>query len=217
MHRPRSLALILAVLVPALFLAACGGGGGGGGDERDASPLFSTTLLGNPDLDGWVSDSGLVYSTSNPVAGDTHADVGYRGFYAFDIRAVPAGARIVSATLRIHQFEVRGDPFATHGPLVLDHIDMGSELDAGDYSGSNIRAAFAVLSREATIGYLDADITERLEADIAAGRTHAAFRVRFGSLSSDNDGVRDLISLTDAEDSDNVGHVPHVLLRYELP
>ncbi len=213
--QPRTLiSLVLFALAPALLLTACGGGGSSGGGGAD---IPSLVILGNPHLDGWVSDSGLVFDTSTPVAGDTNLNDGYRAFDAFDLTRLPANAQIVSATLRVYQSEVLGDPYSTHGPLVADHINIGSTLDTGDYTGRNIRAAFAVLAQDATIGYKQADATERVLADLDSGRRHAAFRVRFGSLNSDNDGVRDLAVFTDAEDSDGVGFVPQLIVRYTLP
>ena len=208
MHRPS----LLVLLALSLVLVACGGGGGGDGGPPPA--LTALALPSDGDIDGWVGNNDLFFPTSTPVAGDSNLDDGYRAFFAFNLDSIPADAQIVSVKLRLYQSHVLGDPYSTHGPLVADHIDICTGLDLGDYTGSNLRAAFAVVSEDAAIGYREVDATERVLADLAAGRGLAGFRIRFGSRQSDNDGVRDLIVLTDGEDSGGIGNPPQLIIQY---
>jgi hypothetical protein len=175
-------------------LAGCGGGGGGLATSSQSLPAV---------LDGFVTDDGFVdTATSSAIAvGDTDGtfDNHARGFVRFDRSNLPPGATIVSATLRLHQSAVVGSPYATHGDVVVDHVDVGTSLDAGDFGALPLIPALGVLSDDAGIESKDVDVTAAVLADVLAGRITSDFRLYF-PLASDSDGAEDYVQFNDVED-----------------
>jgi hypothetical protein len=191
------------VLGFAAVLVLCGCGGGDGDD-----PLAVTIdLLSDPARDGFVLNDGTANTAgSGPGVGDIDFLVNGRAgreFFHFDLTPIPPGATIVSAVLVANQANVVGTPYATHGVVLVDHVDFGAALDGGDFGAAALTAGLATLSSDATAGSKAAGVTSAVVADRAAARTTTQFRLRFSLLDTDVDGAADVALFTDGERSDS--------------
>ncbi len=105
------------------------------------SPLKRLTLTSIAAQDGWVLESGentgaggsRNFNAGNAGAlraGDDNKDKQYKVLVSFDTSAIPDGATILSATLRLRRGSASGtNPFATHGTGWVD-------VQTGGFSGS---------------------------------------------------------------------------------
>lgn len=180
-------------------LAGCGSGGslaGGGGDQTEL------LLRSVPAEDGVVEDDrdvrtdGLV-----PQVGDLGAESRgreVRQFLSFDLSSVPPNSLVTSAVLRLDQFVVVGAPYATLGPVLVDHVDYGT-LDADDFAARALRTGLGPLSNSAALGGRSCDVTEAVAQDVALGRTRSQFRLYFAPPGSDGDLQNDFASFAEAE------------------
>jgi len=174
-------------------------GSGPAGVFVDITPL---ALPSQAALDGFARSDGGFSAGSPGIVGDIESSfpgVGFRGFYSFDISMIPAGAVVISVTLRLYQSSVIGAPYASLGNVVVDHVDYGASLDGGDYSGGTLTGNIGVLSSSAVPGYKVLDVTGQVRGDIAGGRTRSQYRLRFSSADIDNDSAEDSARFVDAE------------------
>ena len=207
-----------------LALAACGGGGGGGGEIPTGTLIQTLPLMSDPDLDGYLQEEGfggwawrpglLPSRTGEGLSGGEYRD--YRQFYTFDLRALPAGATIVRATLRLCQTYVQGDPYGTIGDVVVDHVHFDPVVHLADFDGNTFNRNVGTLSTDASIRYHELVVTSAVQIDVADGRTRSQFRLRLdrGSFSIIN-GQTDYVQFTDAEGSaGDAVHVPALIVQY---
>ncbi|HXF95582.1 MAG TPA: DNRLRE domain-containing protein [Gemmatimonadales bacterium] len=191
------------------------GGGPGLGPEQ------TVTLSSTDTLDGWVRDDGNGSSSGTQlIVGDlvvSGADRGYRGFYSFDLSAIPAGATITSATLRAYQFNLTGNPYGELGSVIVDHVDYGATLGTlEDYGGGTLAANIGTLSTNATFEYKALAVTARVQGDLTAGRPRAQFRLRFSNGDDSNDNSPDFVQFCDAE-CFVPANVPQLVVKYREP
>ncbi len=124
--------------------ATNGAGEGPNSNEASATPVAApiiVTLVSAAAQDGWVLESGETTNvggsmdanastTSALRAGDATSDRQYKTAVSFDTSAIPDGATILSATLRLRRGTVSGtNPFTTHGTCWVD-------VQTGGFSGS---------------------------------------------------------------------------------
>lgn len=208
----RSLATrFLLVAVVAFGIPACGGGGGGG-----AAPV-TVTLGSIAGLDGFVlSDGTAVTGSAGPGVGDTAADAGARQFWSFDVSGIPSGATVTLATFRARQRSVFGDPYAFLGNVIVERVDIGVALDGTDFAVAGI-GAFVVLSTDTTIEVKTVDITDRVQAALAAAATRIDLRARGQAAITDGDGTQEVASFADADGSNGETVLPELEITYTLP
>jgi hypothetical protein len=171
-------------------------------------------------LDGWVESDGSASSDrGGPLTGDFEQDnpgVGYRQFFSFSLADIPEGAEILSSLLELYQTNAYGSPFSDLGSVVVDHVDYGATLDGTDYDMPALTPGIGTLSDNATEEYKTLDVTAYVQTDCAASRDYSQYRVRFSLQDNDDDGARDSVSFTDAEDSCcNTGNLPRLVVEYE--
>lgn len=210
--------ITLVLLTLTLLLPACGGGGGGGA----AATVVQVTLVSTAALDGYVDTAGNVINGNTIAVGDADGitpGLGQRGFLSFNITGLPAGATITSAILRVSQLGSGGTAHTdvTRGPVIVDHLDYGPTLDAGDFNGVAILLDVgAILSNDST-GYATLDVTARLVTDIANASPRTQYRLRFRGFDSNNNGTSDFVAVEDGEDSFNSGELPQLVVTYTTP
>jgi hypothetical protein len=118
--------------------------------------------------DGWVLESSEssnaggslddnATNTSALRVGDDNKDKQYKAIVSFDTAAIPDGATIVSATLRLRRGTVSGtNPFTTHGSCWADVQTGGfsgsAALQTGDFQAAATVAQAASLSNAAANG-----------------------------------------------------------------
>lgn len=118
--------------------------------------------------DGWVLEStetsnvgGTLSATGNSTSalrvGDDNKDKQYKTVVSFDTSAIPDGATIVSATVRLLRGTLSGtNPFSTHGTCWVDVVTgsfSGSPtLQTGDFQAVATAVQAATLSSAASNG-----------------------------------------------------------------
>jgi len=135
----------------------------------------TVTILSTDALDGIVGSGGDFSLTGDVVqAGDSTTNLGYRGFVSFELSAIPPGATVLTATLRLVQKQVSGDPYGSMGAVLVDQTVYGNVLESGAYGRSfPVNQAFATLSTDATLEAKTVDATAPVQADRASLRTQS--------------------------------------------
>ena len=188
-------------------------------DLRENPPVTASIPAS---LDGWIrigaSGPVVITNTTRPLSGQVFIEgIGlstYRAFFRFGLSAVPAGAPIVRATLRLYQQDVGGDPFQGAAVAVADHVDLGASLDLADYDAAPLPGGegFAVVSDHPGLGYRDVDVTDQVRQDLAGLRAHSAFRIRLDLPF----GGTHFVGWTDSE-GNGVDTPPELLIEYRNP
>ncbi len=145
---------LLSVALIALALTACGGRGGS--DGPTFLPGLGAVIPATPSLDGSIESSGTVVVASGLRVGDIGAGggaSGIRSVVSFDMSRVPPGAFIETASLRLYQVRVAGNPYTTLGEVAVEGTDLGATLDAADFQDTvAIPFPLGSISTDATIG-----------------------------------------------------------------
>lgn len=197
------------LLVAPLIVSGCGGSSGG-------SLPVTVILDGDASLDGFADDAGGAASTGG-FTGDfdsIFAGIGARQFFSFDLTVLPPGITVTQATLQIDQQSIQGTPYATHGVVVIDHLDYGMALDGGDFNAAALQSNVGTISADATIGVKALDVTANVQADLSAARVNSQYRARFTLIDTDNDGVDDFVIFVDSGQSNVGGQIPHLVVSY---
>lgn len=209
------------LILGGLLLASCGGGGGGGGGTQTVAVPSLASLDGYLREDGgggWYWEPGYL----SPLTGEVYGGgdyVEHRQFYTFEHPALPAGASIVRATLRLYQSAVVGDPFGTLGDVIVDQVHFDESTSSSDFDGNTFNREIGVVSTDAALGYRDTIVTSAVRIDHEAGRPRSQFRLRvdmptFGIADAASDWVR----FTDAEGgAGDTEHPPVLILEVAMP
>jgi hypothetical protein len=170
--------------------------------EQPPSQPQTLRLTSEDRLDGYVLNDGSSSTDQQILVGngrieDSVGELIVRGFMSFDLSGLPAGATIQSVELRFYQQEVRGDPYGKLGNLVLERVDYGSNLDAGDFATPALDSG--TIGQETSSGswYVISDPTLAtwLERELSAERSRLQLRLRF-TQEMDGDGEEDYVSIT---------------------
>lgn len=217
---------LLPVLLAALLLSlpSCGGGGGSGDDDAQAQQLEVTTL-GNMDgvlvfNNAGTLDTGLAFGP--PETGDDAFRPGgdtamFHGLWSFDLSALPAGAQVSSASLRLFLVNANGAPDAAFVLARLDHVDFGAAFPANSGVVASLSTDIAQVSDLATIGPRILDVTAAVLADRTAARTRTQFRLR-PALGTNNDAEKDSSVWSSAEgQGTDPDRRPLLILTYTNP
>lgn len=199
MHRsPRRASGLSALVVLALTVAACGGGGGGDGnsDLTATLPILldnrTGTLTSVPEVFNVAAYGGHV------ALGDDFAfgsDYDTRGILTFDLAALPPGAVISSAIVRLSARVNSGNPYAVHGLPLVDHVFVtGSDISAANFSGNTITAGLELFPTFTGAAFQQAqfDVTGAVRADFEGGQPDTSFRVYFG-ISPEFNSLDDIV------------------------
>ena len=208
----------LAVLVFATgALAACGGATSDG--PRRGTPIV-LEIESAGILDGFVRNDGMVSTSGNgPGVGDLDeatTGLAFRMFYAFPLAEIPEGVTVTSVRLRVFQVSIVGSPYEDLGDLLVDHVDPGAGLDAGDYAGSTLSSNIGILAMGFGQNYANLGVSAEVDADRSAERSHSWFRLRF-PVDSNTDRGNDVLVLGDGEGSRGPMNPPILEVTYVVP
>lgn len=169
------------------------------------------TLKSTPSLTAYITSGGSIISAGAQImVGDTSVNTGVRGFLSFDISTIPSGSNIVSATLRAYQEAVNGTPYTDLGNVIVDHLDYGATLDAGDYNIAALQGNVGTLSNNTVFEFKTLDVASIVQNDITMSRTRSQYRMLFPA-NTDSDGVEDATFFTGALR----GNEPELVITYE--
>ena len=181
-------------------------------DVRDHYTLLTTTIPAEQERSGYVNSSGFV-STAH-LAGDGSDNSSSRMFFSFDLGVLPRDAIVVAARLQGEDSGGgSGDPYGDLGDLLVDHVELGAGLDAGDFASPALEETVGTFST-ARFGTKSLEVTLQLLADLGAGRTHSEYRVGFARL-TDDDGEIDSAVFHDEELARD--HGPRLVVIYRRP
>lgn len=212
----RTMGILGLALATAFGLAACGGGSR---DLRRNTPvLLEIESLGQ--LDGFVRNDGIVERHGQgPGVGDLDEagrGLAFRMFYCFPLDDIPAGVVVTSVRLRVFQLSITGTPYEDLGNLLVDHVDPGAALDAGDYAGSTLASNIGALATGFGRNYANLGVANEVLQDTQAGRVRAWFRLRF-PVDSNFDRGNDVLLLEDGEGSRGSPQAPILEVTYVVP
>ena len=171
------------------------------------------TLSAAASLDGFQSSNGGG-NTGIEIRAGRNSNLITRGFVSFDISGIPSGKIIDSATLRLYQTSITGNPYGVGSSLKVDHLDYGSTFENADYSAGSISSSFGTLTANATIEWKDLDVLDRLKNDISAGRTRSQYRLHFAIENIGGDVTGDFANFESANNSTGSGNTPQLVVKY---
>lgn len=206
-----------ASLFACFALAACGGGGG-----NDEGPI-ELTIESTANLDGGTTfnnngSTNLGSASSAPLVGDgvfvaSGGTLNYNAFWSFDISAIPSGATIDSAILRLFQAGTANAPTAAFALARLDHVNYGTIFPATSGAFSLLTADIAQLTDLDTFNVpKPLDVTSAVQSDVDASRPRSQFRMR-PAIASNNDAAADFMVMTDGETA-NAANRPMLIITY---
>jgi hypothetical protein len=154
--------------------------------DADDGTLYGRLTTGGTGTSCCGAAAGIYVGQANLATEFGAVDPGLaRGFLRFGLGALPAASDIVGATLRVQQLsaglQASADPYQLLGNVVVDHMDFGATIEAGDFQLVAIAPATATLSTNNTAELKSTDVTALVRADLSAGRTRTDVRLRFNA------------------------------------
>ena len=202
----------------ALTLSACGGGSSVFDSLAPATVAVMPSVLSHT-ASGTSVGGGTMGPGGADGAGIAAGDFGaleVRGFIRFDLSAIPAGAEILDADVRMHQADINATPYADLGELRVDHMDFGLVLNDADFAAAPLALNYGALSSTPVNEVKTLDVTDAVRADMIANRNHTDLRLRF-QTPTDAVADADLAFFNDAEDTYGSGVVPQLVVTYRAP
>lgn len=164
------------------------------------------------------SGSSTSSSTSALRAGDATQDRQYKAFVSFNTAAIPDGATVVSATLRLRRGTVAGtNPFGTHGTCWADVQTGGfsgsTTLQTGDFQAAATVVQAASMSNAATNGAFSEGSLNA--AGLAAINKTGTTQLRvYFNLGDNDDGGNDYIGWYSG-DNGTAANRPQLVVTYQ--
>ena len=176
--------LVSLATLMVLVLGACGSSGDGldlfSGGTVTVYASANRTLF----QDG-TADPG----TDGLRMGDTAANVpmriGLRFTLVSPLVLVPTADEVESVTLQLRQTSVTGAPYVAFGAAVVDRVDFGVSLGAGDFAPTTLTGSVAMITSDGSPGILQADVTAAVVAALRAGSLTSDLLVRFPTSLAD--------------------------------
>jgi len=179
------------------------------------------TLWGEQFVEGGISHYGYnnTLQAFSPVGefmpGDgvdlIHGGENYnREYLSFNLDSLPDTITVISAYLRLYQYDSYGNdsngifpnwtgiPGGDTMSCIIDHINYGAALDTMDWTAGDIGDPQTItncigpISTTPDTGWKTLNVTSCVQADKAASRNRAQFRMRF-EVGSDYDGRGDAL------------------------
>jgi len=147
------------------------------------------------DRTGSIQSDGyyVPMSTNKTVSlGDTGGDIAERSIVSVTLGAIPPGANVTKVVLTLVKAAPFGNPYDDFGSISVDHVDVVSGIAAAQFTGNTLTAAIATIAQDTTFPTFELDVTDYVNADIAAGRPIASFRLQFSAAPS-NDSSSDRV------------------------
>lgn len=171
------------------------------------------TISSTAALDGFRSSNGGGNAGVDIRAG-RNVNLVTRGFVSFDLAAVPTGATIENATLRLYQSSVQGDPYGVGSRIMADHLDYGDVLENTDYGAASLSTSFAILSTTATVEWKEADVTDAVRNDLTNNRTRSQYRLHFAIETQGGNVAGDFAYFESGENYSGTGKTPQLVVKY---
>jgi hypothetical protein len=153
-------------------------------------PLSDPSLTGNFRSDGSYGDGACASGANAVCVGDSGfaANSTYRGFYTFDLKAVPDAIIALDAELRIERASINGTPFDDLGALLVEQSHF-TRIDAAAFRETSAIAPVVMQQLRDGDPTLFGDVKPTLSG-LESERVQ--LRLRFAG-DSDRDGASDHI------------------------
>lgn len=180
-------------------------------DTATFIPVSRATCV--TDLCGTVTSDNTANPGGTILLGDSALNERARGIYTFTLPTLPAGAEIVEALFTTRIGGGGGTPFPDLGVVVMDLVNVGTELTGLDFASGDRMTNIATLFTSWEVDPATVDVTDAIRADHDIALPRSSFRLRF-TIGTDGDGVPDVISVYQAGfDPD----LPRLEIRYRMP
>jgi len=176
--------------------------------SASAAPTTTVPITNVGGQDGW-EDNNATASASQDIRVGRTASSTIRGFVGFDIGSIPKTSHVTSATLRIYQSSVTGNPYSIGGSITVDHMDYGGDITSDDYSSSALASGIGTISSNGTTEWKTLDVTSRVADDLSK-HTSSQFRLRFTTETAGGDDVALFSSKSSGYDS----NPPQLVVSY---
>jgi len=186
--------------------------------ETEAVTLYTATLYSEAALDGFVWDTGGVGTTTTITPGDDDSNSTCRGFVSFDLGGEPPPNVVIhvhSVILRVHQSSVAGTPYNDLGNVIVDHLDYGDTLDAGDFNLAALQSNIGTLSSTPTLEWKELDVTTFFLDDAYNGRSRSQYRLYF-PINTDNDDISDQAIFESGDNFFGNGNIPELVITFSV-
>ena len=198
-------------------------------NEASATPVPTITFVSVASQDGWVLEStetsnaggsidGIANTTSALRVGDATSDRQHKSVVSFDTSAIPDGATILSATLRLRRGTLSGtSPFTTHGTCWVDVQPGGfsgsTTLATGDFQAAATAVQSASLTNAASNGVWSEGSLSA--AGLAAVNKTGTTQLRvYFNLDDNDDGGSDYIGYYSGDNSTSANR-PQLVVTYQ--
>jgi hypothetical protein len=215
---------------------------------QGTSPLWKTSIVENDtiiysesDLDGDIQalhtdgdDYWIRINGQRILVGDDesnqHIDAyAYRSYLSFNISLFKSDDNIISANLKVYQWQSFGDGVLGEYPVLkvdgdttyctVSHIVYGDSLQgihwfAGDEGDSlTLESNIGYISTTPDVGFRELDVTQQVVNDIINNRKYSQYRLAF-PIRADHDYRFDRLSFY-SSDSDSQQYWPRLKIRYQ--
>jgi hypothetical protein len=168
-------------------------------------------IISTASLDGYWGSNSSGHNDLYILVG-RNPSVIQRGFISFNLNSLPSDVTIESATLRMYQEKVVGNPYGVGGSLKIDHLDYGDSLGNEDYGASSISSSFTTLTNNVVVEWKDASVTDSLKNDLSNGRDKSQYRIHFSTESTGTSS--DLVYFESADNSEGTDNLPQLVIKY---
>jgi hypothetical protein len=191
-------------------------------DLRD-NPPETVTLLPEGPLCGWVTKVDVPFDGPATATNPTILQISSypasmtstgarRSFCSFGFAGkVPAGVTVLGGTLRLYVNHLDGEPERI-APLVVDHLDFGTDLTDDDFDIGSLTADIGTLPSDERDVWVTLAVDDAVKADWNAARSHSQFRMRF-SKEGDDAPAYGSIYFRGPDNTD----APTLTIRYRRP
>jgi hypothetical protein len=221
--------MAILLLFATFTLPACGSSGGDG----DTTPVTPSSVTLNPALDfyinrSWDTDTNVLWgygiddigSGTYETTGSEYGNSGGRNYhnffkvlFNFNISSLN-GANIESAYFRIYLYGISGTD--TPKNAILENIFYG-DTDSfpyprnygNEFDGYIVSPVISGSEAATTVGWIQFDVTTKLQSDIDDGRSNSQFR-----LSHEDAGNWTLQYFCDWYMTDNTFDEPELVITY---
>jgi len=199
----------LFAIAAAVLVVACSGDNGPGAVDLPEAVVAGRLEHGTIRSIGANTNAAI-------TPGDDATGIAYRSTLGFDLKALPSGARVTSATLDVAQCQASANVFTALGPLVLDHIDLTLGLTDAAYSGQTLEPNIGTISSTTGTGSRTLDVTAAVQRDMTASRRVTAYRLRFRDHDTNGDAVADFVQIALSRDQHCTGQPdPRLHVSYD--
>jgi hypothetical protein len=170
--------------------------------------LYTTIGNASVNADGYVRQNGSVVTNEFiwVESAPSNTDENARGILGFNISSL-VGKTIVSAKLRVYLYSYDD----VSNSVIVDHIDFGSSIDAGDYNSVALAGNIGTISNNTVSEWKELNVKDYVQNDLNNGRTSSQYRFKFSSA---------YVSTARFIDAENTGcqclrYLPELVVTYQ--